>query len=173
MFGVGLGRGDELIAPSRTYWVSALQVFSLGATVVFADVHPVSLCLDPNGIERHITPHTRAIMVVHYHAYPADMDPIMEIARRHNLKVIEDVSHAHGTLYKGRMVGVIGDVSAMSLMSQKSLAAGEGGMLCTNDQRIYERAIAFGHYERHGDSITLPDLKALAGLPLGGVKHRM
>lgn len=173
MFGVGLGRGDELIAPSRTYWASALQAFSLGATVVFADVDPVSLCLDPNDIERHITSHTKAIMVVHYHVYPADMDPIMEIARRHHLKVIEDVSHAHGTLYKGRMVGAIGDVSAMSLMSQKSLAAGEGGMLCTNDQRIYERAIAFGHYERHGDSITLPDLKALAGLPLGGVKHRM
>jgi perosamine synthetase len=173
MFGVELGRGDELIAPSRTYWASALQAFSLGATVVFADVDPVSLCLDPNDIERHITSRTRAIMVVHYHAYPADMDPIMAIARKHRLKVIEDVSHAHGTLYKGRMVGAIGDVSAMSLMSQKSLAAGEGGMLCTNNQRIFERAVAFGHYERHGDSITLPDLKALAGLPLGGVKHRM
>jgi perosamine synthetase len=173
MFGVGLGRGDELIAPSRTYWASALQAFSLGATVVFADVDPISLCIDPSDIERHITPRSKAIMVVHYHAYPADMDPIMAIARKHRLMVIEDVSHAHGTLYKGRMVGAIGDVSAMSLMSQKSLAAGEGGMLCTNDRRIYERAIAFGHYERHGDSLTLPDLKALAGLPLGGVKHRM
>lgn len=173
MYGVGLGRGDELIAPSRTYWASALQAFSLGATVVFADVESESLCIDPKDIERHISPRTKAIMVVHYHAYPADMDPIMDIARRHNLKVIEDVSHAHGTLYKGRMVGAIGDVSAASLMSQKSLAAGEGGILCTNDQRIYERAIAFGHYERHGDSLTLPDLKAFAGLPLGGVKHRM
>ncbi|MCE5257897.1 MAG: DegT/DnrJ/EryC1/StrS family aminotransferase [Chloroflexi bacterium] len=173
MYGVGLGRGDELIAPSRTYWASALQAFSLGATVVFADIDPVSLCIDPADIERRITPRTKAIMVVHYHAYPADMDPIMDIARRHHLKVIEDVSHAHGTLYKGRMVGAIGDVSAASLMSQKSLAAGEGGILCTDDQCIYERAIAFGHYERHGDSLTLPDLKALAGLPLGGVKHRM
>ncbi|MHB9032192.1 MAG: DegT/DnrJ/EryC1/StrS family aminotransferase [Anaerolineae bacterium] len=173
MYSVGLGRGDELIAPSRTYWASALQAFSLGATVVFADVEPDSLCIDPGDIERHISPHTKAIMVVHYHAYPADMDPIMAIARRHNLKVIEDVSHAHGTLYKGRMVGAIGDVSAASLMSQKSLAAGEGGILCTNDQRIFERAIGFGHYERHSDSLNLPDLKALAGLPWGGVKHRM
>jgi len=79
------------------------------------------------------------------------MDPIMEIALRHGLKVIEDVSHAHGGKYKGRMLGSIGDVSAMSLMSEKGFAVGEGGILCTSDRRIFERAIAFGHYERmHG-----------------------
>lgn len=173
MFGVGLGRGDELIAPSLTYWASALQAFSLGASVVFADILPDTICIDPGDIEHRITRHTKAIMVVHYCGYPCDMDPIMDIARRHNLKVIEDVSHAHGTRYKGKMVGRIGHVSAMSMMSGKSLAAGEAGMLCTDDREIFERAVAFGHYERHGDSLTLPELVELRGLPLGGVKHRI
>ena len=108
MFGCEIGVGDEIIAPSITYWASVLQVFSLGATVVFADIDPDTLCIDPNQIEQHISPRTKAIMVVHYMGHPADMDPIMEIARRHNLKVIEDVSHAQGGRYKGRMLGTFG-----------------------------------------------------------------
>jgi dTDP-4-amino-4,6-dideoxygalactose transaminase len=100
------------------------------------------------------------------------MDPIMAIARRHNVAVLEDVSHAHGALYKGRLVGTIGDVSAASLMSGKSFAVGEGGMLLTNERRIYERAIAFGHYERHAE-LTFDDLAAGADLPWGGYKYRM
>jgi dTDP-4-amino-4,6-dideoxygalactose transaminase len=131
-----------------------------------------SLTLDPADVERKITPLTRAIMPVHMRGVPADMDPIMAIARRHNVAVLEDVSHAHGALYKGRLVGTIGDVSAASLMSGKSFAVGEGGMLLTNDRRIYERAIAFGHYERHAE-LTLDDLAADAGLPWGGYKYRM
>ncbi len=100
------------------------------------------------------------------------MDRILSIARRRDLKVIEDCSHAHGALYKGRLVGTFGDVAAFSLMSGKSFAIGEGGMLLTNDRAAYERAIAFGHYERHGD-LTLDDLVSGAGLPLGGYKYRM
>ena len=171
MYGCGIRRGDEIICPSLTYWASALPAFNLGATAVFADIEPDSLCLDPRDIEHRITPRTKAIMVVHYCGHPADMDPIMTIARKHGLKVIEDVSHAHGALYKGRLVGAIGDVSAMSLMSGKSLPAGELGMLCTDDQLIYERAIAFGHYERTGE-LTLPEVTPFAGMPLGGYKHR-
>lgn len=173
MFAVGLGRGDEMIVPSLTYWASALPAFSLGATPVFADSDPVSLCVDPGDIEHRITGRTRAIMVVHYCGHPCDMDPIMAVARRHGLKVIEDVSHAQGSLYKGRMVGSIGDVAGMSMMAGKSFPIGEGGMLCTNDRDIFERAVAFAHYERHEAVLTLPDLKALAGLPLGGVKGRL
>ena len=97
----------------------------------------------------------------------------MAIARKHNIKVIEDVSHAHGGLYKGRKVGTFGDVAGYSLMSGKSLVAGEAGMLTTNDREIYDRAIAFGHYERFGDSIEAPELKPFTGLPLGGYKYRM
>jgi dTDP-4-amino-4,6-dideoxygalactose transaminase len=173
MFGCEIGVGDEIIGPSVTYWASVLQVFSLGATVVFAEIEADTLCIDPNQIEQHISPRTKAIMVVHYLGHPADMDPIMAIARRHNLKVIEDVSHAQGGRYKGRMLGTFGDVAAMSLMSGKSLAIGEGGMLVTDDRKIYERALAFGHYERYNESVQDPDLFPFRGLPLGGYKYRM
>jgi dTDP-4-amino-4,6-dideoxygalactose transaminase len=171
-FGVGLGRGDELISPSLTYWATAMPCMALGATPVFADIEKDSICIDPNDIEHRITPRTRAIVVVHYSGHPCDMDAIMAIARKHNLKVIEDVSHAHGARYKGRMTGTIGDVGCFSMMTGKSFPIGEGGMLSTNDRTIYERALAFGHYERMGE-LTLPDLRPLAGAPLGGVKHRI
>lgn len=173
MYGCKVGVGDEVICPSVTYWASCLPAFSLGATVVFADIDPHTLCIDPKDIEHRITDRTKAIVVVHYFGYPADMDPIMDIAKRYNIKVIEDVSHAHGALYKGRKVGTIGDVGAMSMMSGKSLAIGEGGILVTNDQEIYERAIAFGHYERFGNNIQTEYLRPYVGLPLGGYKYRM
>ncbi|MCM8762169.1 MAG: DegT/DnrJ/EryC1/StrS family aminotransferase [Candidatus Omnitrophica bacterium] len=171
-FGVGIGKGDEVISPSVTYWASCLPVFSLGATVVFADIEPDTLCIDPDDIEKRITERTKAILVVHYCARPADMDRIMKVAKKYNLKVIEDVSHAHGALYKGKMVGTFGDVSAFSCMSGKSFAIGEAGIMLTNDKEIYERAIAFGHYERHNE-LTIDYLKEGAGLPWGGYKYRM
>jgi dTDP-4-amino-4,6-dideoxygalactose transaminase len=173
MFGCGVGVGDEIIGPSLTYWASVLQCFSLGATVVFADIEPDTLCIDPDDIEPRITERTKAIVVVHYVGHPADMDPIMAIARRHNVKVIEDVSHAQGGLYKGRKLGTFGDVAAMSLMSGKSLPIGEAGILVTDDRAIYERAIALGHYQRYDDRIQTPALKPFQGLPLGGYKYRM
>ena len=173
MFGCGIGVGDEIICQSPTFWASALQCFSLGATVVFADIDPDTLNIDPDDIERHISDRTRAIMVVHYTGYPADMDRIRPIAQKHGLKIIEDVSHAQGALYKGRKVGTFGDVAAMSLMSGKSFATGEAGILVTNDREIYERAMAFGHYERYKGNFETEDLNAYYGLPLGGYKYRM
>lgn len=173
MYGCGLGIGDEMICPSVTYWASATQIYSLGATVTFADIDPMTLCIDPNDIERLISERTKAIMVVHYLGHPADMDPIMAIAKKHNIKVIEDVSHAQGGKYKGKMLGTFGDVAAMSLMSGKSFATGEAGMLVTDDQEIFERALAFGHYERYNDSIETPYLKPYTGIPIGGIKGRM
>lgn len=173
MWAAGLRRGDELICPSITCWASALPAFALGATVRFADIQAESLCLDPAEIDRLITPRTRAVLVVHYCGHPADMDAIMQAARRHKLKVIEDVSHAQGAMYKGRMCGSIGDVAAASLMGAKSLVAGEGGMITTNDPAVYEAAVAFAHYERHKHVITSPHFIDLVGLPLGGVKGRL
>lgn len=172
MFGVGLGHGDEIICPSITYWASGLPALSLGAALVFADIDPDTLCIDPKDFERRITRRTKAVVVVHYCGMPCDMDAILRIARKHKIAVIEDVSHAHGGRYKGRLTGTIGDVACYSLMSGKSFAIGEAGILLTNSKRIYERAIAFGHYERSG-GLTLPDLKAGAGLPWGGHKYRM
>jgi len=173
MWAAGLGRGDEMICPSFTYWASVIQVMNLGATPVFADIDAETLCISPADIERRITPRTKAVMVVHYLAHPADMDAIMAVAKKHNLKVIEDVSHAQGGIYKGKRLGTIGDVAAMSLMSGKSLACGEAGMLVTNDKGIYDRAIAWGHYERFDDRVTTEYLLDYKGLPLGGFKNRM
>ena len=172
MYGIGVGVGDEIISPSITIWSSCIGAFSLGATMVFADLDPETLCIDPDDIEHRITERTKAIVVVHYGGMPCDMDRIMEIADRRGVKVIEDVSHAHGALYKGRLVGAIGHVAGMSIMSGKSLAGGEGGMLATNEKEIYDRAVAFGHYER-GKLLGGTDFERFAGVPLGGYKYRI
>ena len=172
MYAVGLGAGDEMICPNVTYWASCAQALTLGASVVFADIDPVTLCIDPDDIEHRITPKTKVIMVVHYLGHPADMDRIMAIAKKHNLKVIEDVSHAHGSLYNGKLVGTFGDAAGFSLMSAKSFAIGEAGIFITDNREYYEKAILFAHYERQ-DELTIPELKAEAGLPIGGYKYRM
>ena len=172
MYALDIGLGDEVICPSITYWASVAQAYSLGATPVFADIDPETLCIDPKDIEHRITPRTKAIVVVHYAGMPAEMDAIMKIAAGHNLKILEDASHAHGALYKGRQIGTFGEAAAFSLMTGKALAVGEAGILFTDDKRVYERAILFGHYIRH-DEITLDELKPFAGLPCGGAKHRL
>jgi perosamine synthetase len=177
----GIGAGDEVICPSITYWASCTSILSFGATVNFADIDPETLCIDPRDIEHRIGPRTKAIIVVHYAGHPCDMDPIMAIARKHGLKVIEDVSHAQGSLYKGRHCGTFGDVGAMSMMMGKSFAIGEGGLLVTNDAAIYERAIAYGHYERTGgpsqyasaENAVSGEMSRFKGVPIGGAKHRM
>jgi perosamine synthetase len=173
MFACGVGVGDEVISQSMTYWATCLQAFSLGGTVVFAEIHPRTLTLDPADVERRITKRTKAIVVVHYLGHPADMDAIMAVARKHKVAVIEDVSHAQGGMYKNRKLGTFGDVAAMSLMTGKSLAIGEAGILVTDDRGRYERASALGHYERFNDTIESPELKPWIGLPLGGYKYRM
>ncbi len=182
MYAAGIGAGDEIICPSMTYWASAAPALSLGAAVNFAEIDEKSLCIDPGDIEHRIGPRTKAIMVVHYAAHPCDMDRILPIARRHGLVVIEDASHAQGSTYKGRPCGTLGDISVMSLMTAKAFATGEGGMLFTNDRRMFERAISFGFYERTGSAseffskdnqLTDPQLMKFAGVPVGGYKHRM
>jgi len=182
LWACGVGAGDEVICPSVTYWASCTGALWLGASVNFADIDPQTLCIDPADIEHRIGPRTKAIIVVHAYAHPADMDPIMAIARRHGVRVIEDVSHAQGGLYKGRKLGTIGDIAAMSLMSGKSFAIGEAGIIVTNDRDLYERCIAYGHYERTGvatnfnpadPQVTRQDLKLYAGIAMGGQKHRM
>ena len=173
MFAVGLGPGDEIICTSVTYWASCTGALALGAAVVFCDIDPNTLQMDPASLEAHITPRTKAIMVVHYMAHPAPMDEIMAIARKHGLKIIEDVSHAQGGHYKGRKLGTFGDVAAMSLMSCKSFAIGEGGMLVTDDAEIFKRAVVFGHYDRIIDVCTDEEMEGPKNIPWGGLKNRM
>lgn len=172
MYAAGIGRGDEVIAPAVTYWATCLQVLTLGGKVVFADIDAESLCIDANDIEHRITPRTKAIVVVHYLGYVADMDRILAIAKKHNLKVIEDASHAHGSTRNGKLAGTFGDVAGFSLMSSKGFAVGEGGIMITNDQEIYEKAILWGMYIRHNELI-IPKIKEISGLPLGACKNRM
>lgn len=173
MFSVGLGQGDEIICPTKTYWASIAAAYTFGATPVFCNIDD-NLVIDPDDIERCITKNTKAIMVVHYFGYPCDMDRIMAIANKHDLKVIEDVSHAQGGLYKGKRLGTFGDVGAMSLMSGKSFAAGELGILVTNERKYYERSIAYAHYDRNMPEYIkeTDELKGYTGLPLGGLKGR-
>ncbi len=173
MFAIGLGVGDEIICPTKTYWGSVSQALNFGASPVFCNIDE-TLTLDPNDLERCISPRTKALVVVHYFGYPCDMDKIMAIARKHNIYVIEDLSHAQGGMYKGRKLGTFGDVAAMSMMSGKSFAVGEMGMLACDDRKIYERAMAFGHYERNNEKfITETDeLKPFFHIALGGVKGR-
>ena len=172
MYALGVGVGDEVIAPSSTYWATVLQSYNLGATPVFADIDPNTLCIDANDIEHRITENTKLVVVTHLSGMPVDMDAVMAIARKHSIKVLEDCSHAHGALYKGKEVGTLGDASAFSLMSVKSLAIGEGGIFFTDDQEVYERGILYGHYLRH-DEIKLEHIKKFAGMPCGAHKNRL
>lgn len=173
MFAIGLGAGDEIICPTKTYWGSIAQTVTFGATPVFCNIDD-NLSIDPSDIERCITDKTKAILVVHYLAYPADMDAIMAIAKKHDLRVIEDVSHAQGGYYKGKRLGTFGDVAGMSLMSGKSFAAGELGILVTNDRVCYERSLAYAHYERNNKNYITEstELHPFSGIALGGVKGR-
>ena len=173
MFAIGLGMGDEIICPTKTYWGSISQAINFGASAVFCNINH-KLSMDPEDLERCITPKTKAIMVVHYYAYPCEMDKIMEIANKHGLYVIEDVSHAHGSKFKGTKCGNFGHIAAMSMMSTKAFAAGELGMIVTDDKKLYERALAYGHYERNNAAyITESDeLKDYFHIAIGGVKGR-
>lgn len=182
MWACGVGAGDEVICPSMTYWASCASALTLGATVNFADVDPATLCIDPKDIEHRIGPRTKAIIVVHYGAMPADMDAIMSIVRPYGVKVIEDNSHAQGSMYKRQMCGAIGDIAGASLMSGKAFAIGEAGIITTSNRQLFERCVAFGHYERTGApsrfnpvdaQVHLEDLTPFKGMPMGAVKHRM
>ena len=136
MAAAGIGCGDEVIVPAYTYVASAAAAVDQNAVPVFVDSEPISQGLDPKELESKITPRTKAIVVVHVNGYPSDMDAVMAIADKHHLTVIEDCSHAHGALYKGRKVGTIGHLGAFSLQHKKNLSAGSGGMVITRDREM-------------------------------------
>ncbi len=148
LFALRLGVGDEVIVPSLTYWATVMPILACNARPVFAESDPSSLNIDPRSIEKLITSKTRAIVVVHLCGLPCDMEAIMEIARKYDLKVVEDCAHCHDADYKGQKVGTIGDIGCFSYQATKLMPGIEGGMLVTNNSEYYERAIALGHYER-------------------------
>jgi dTDP-4-amino-4,6-dideoxygalactose transaminase len=159
-FAVGVGPGDEVIVPAYTWHASATPVLQCGATPVFCDIDPGTLTADPDDIERRITARTRAICVVHVWGNPAEMDRIMEIARRNKLAVVEDASHAHGAVFKGKAVGTWGDVGCFSLNAGKAVDGGEAGVAVTDDPKLYDRMLILGHFGRikHGQAADTFDI---------------
>jgi dTDP-4-amino-4,6-dideoxygalactose transaminase len=137
---LGLKEGDEVIITPITFIATSLVILKEGAKPVYADIDPRTFNIDPKQIEGKITKKTKAIYVVHYGGQMCDMDPIMEIARKHNLKVLEDCAHAHGAAYKGRKAGSVGDIGVFSFHSLKNMVTlGEGGMITTNDDSLIDR----------------------------------
>ncbi len=138
---MGIGPGDEVVVPARTFIASASAVVMCGAAAVIADIDRDSQNLTAETIQRLLSPRTRAIVAVHLAGWPCDMDPILRLAREHNLKVLEDCAQAHGATYKGRKVGSIGDAGAFSFCQDKIMSTGgEGGMITTNDESIFQAA---------------------------------
>ena len=170
-FAVGVGPGTEVIVPSYTWHATATPVLLCGATPVFCDIDPRTLTLDPDAIEAAVTERTRAICVLHAWGNPAPMDRIMDIARRHDLAVVEDCSHAHGASYQGKSVGTWGDVGCFSLQGSKTVDAGEGGVATTQDPELYDRMVLLGHNYMVGGGGQKADTFPFGDISLG-VKYR-
>ena len=137
---LGIGPGDEVIVPDITWVATANAVLYVGATPVFADVQPSTWCLDPDAIGPLVTPRTRAVIPVHLYGHPAEMGRIMDVASAHGLRVVEDAAPSIGAEVQGRRTGSFGDFSAFSFQGAKLAVTGEGGMLLTNDDDLFERA---------------------------------
>lgn len=145
---MGIQPYDEVIVPSATWWSSVMPVLHCGGIPVFAELEPDCLGLDPEDVERKITDKTKAIVIVHLFGMPSKIDELVAIAKKHNLKILEDASHAHGATYKGKPIGSFGDVSIFSMQGNKLCPSGEGGILLCDDEEQWESAIRLGHYER-------------------------
>ncbi|MDR3554366.1 MAG: DegT/DnrJ/EryC1/StrS family aminotransferase [Syntrophobacteraceae bacterium] len=148
---LGIGPGDEVITVANSFIATAEAITMTGARVVFVDIDPETYNIDVSKIARKVTSRTKAIVPVHLYGRPADMDPIMEIARKHGLKIVEDCAQAHGALYKGRIAGSIGDIGCFSFYPGKNLGAyGDAGALVTNDEGLAVRARMFANHGRIG-----------------------
>jgi dTDP-4-amino-4,6-dideoxygalactose transaminase len=181
---VGVSRGDEVLVPTTTFTATAEVVTYFGARPVFVDVDPIRMNIDPHDVERRITPRTRAIIPVHFAGTPCDMTEIIDIATRHDLRVIEDAAHALPSSYKDKRIGTISELTAFSFYATKTLTTGEGGMI-TTDNEDYSRRLqvmrlhgigrdAWKRYNREGSwfyevleagfKYNLTDLQAALGV---------
>jgi len=144
---LGIGEGDEVITVSHTFISTVDAIMRNGARPVFVDIEPDTYCIDVSKIEKKITNKTKAILPVHLYGHPADMEPIMKLAEKYNLFVIEDACQAHGAEYKGKKVGSIGDLGCFSFYAVKNLGAyGDGGIVVTNDKELAEKLKKFRNY---------------------------
>jgi perosamine synthetase len=151
---VGVGPGDEVITAAFTFLASASCAIHQNAIPVFVDIDPRTYCMDPAKLEAAITPRTKAIIPVHIQGCPADMDPILAIARKHKLFVIEDACQAHGALYKGKKVGTLGDIGTFSLNNFKNLCGGEGGLFVTDSEAYLDKGILIRCFGDEVDEVS-------------------
>ncbi len=171
---LGIGPGDEVILPAFTIISCIGQIVRSGAIPVLVDSDPVTWNMDVSQIEAKITPRTKAIMVVHIYGLPVDMDPVLDIAMRHGLKVIEDAAEMHGQTYKGRPCGSFGDISTFSFYPNKHITTGEGGMIVTHDELLAEECRSLRNlcfqakkrfvHDRLGWNLRMTNLQAALGL---------
>lgn len=146
---LGIGPGDEVIVPPLTMSASAVCPLAYGAVPIFADVNPETFCIDPSSVEKKATARTRAIVVVHLFGHPAEMDSLLDIARRNNLAVIEDCAQAPGGSYRGKPLGTLGQIGGFSLNVHKTIQTGEGGVLVTDDEEL---ALRLRLIRNHGET---------------------
>jgi len=185
LLSLGIGRGDEVIVPVLTFVSTAMVCDYQGAKIVFADIDPATLNMDLDDVERKITKRTKAVIPVHFGGYPVDMDRLKKIAKKHKLFIIEDCAHASGSDYKGRKVGSIGDMGCFSFHAVKNLAISDGGMITTNNKKLFEKITRLRwmgiskdtfkrtssryswHYEIHevGYKYHMNDIMAAIGIP--------
>jgi len=159
----GLRRGDEVLVPALTFYATAFAALVQGFKPVFVDIDADTWCIDVRQLERHITPDTRALLPVHLGSRMADMDAITEVARKHDLVVVEDCAHMHGGFWRGRGAGSIGDLGCFSFQSSKLMTCGEGGIILTSDERLEERCHAYVNSGR----VKTTDRQASEGTMLG------
>lgn len=148
---LNLQPGDEVIVTDQSFIATAHAISYVGAKSVFVDINPDTLCIDPEQIKKAITPKTKAIMLVHFAGFCADMDEVMKIAEENNIAVIEDACQAVGVKYRDKFCGTIGDVGVFSFQGSKIAVGGEGGMLVTNNEALYQRAKHYGTFCRNDD----------------------
>ncbi|MDD5560592.1 MAG: DegT/DnrJ/EryC1/StrS family aminotransferase [Candidatus Omnitrophica bacterium] len=174
LFAAGIGKGDEVIMPAFTIISCALAAIRLGAIPVLVDAEAETWNMDVSQIESRLTPKTKAIMPVHIYGHPVDMDPLLDIAKKRNLVVVEDAAEAHGAEYKGRKCGALGHISAWSFYANKIITTGEGGMVLTSDSKMAKRAESYRnlcfrpekrfYHTELGYNFRLTNLQAAVGI---------
>lgn len=167
-----LGPGNEVIVPPFTFIATATSVLHQNAIPIFVDINPKTYCIDPEAVRGAITKKTKAIIPVHLFGHPADMEPLMEIAEKNDLYIIEDACQAHGATYKGKKVGSLGQFGCFSFFESKNMMCGEGGMITTNNQELAEKCRLIRHhgepswykYIRLGYNYRMTEIQAALGI---------
>ena len=167
----GVGPGTEVIVPAYTWHATVTPILHASATPVFAEIDRRTLCLDPDDVERRITPRTRAICVVQVWGNVPDMERFRAIADRHRLVLIEDASHAHGASFRGRKVGAFGDLACFSMQGGKAVSGGELGMIVTDNPEYFDRMLLLGHFGRIEGGQAGPTFPGIGDMSLGA-KYR-